>query len=99
MRIKPTLRKGGGTMCTYHIKVHIGLEEIVTALIAQHLTFGEELIKTRQETMKAAIAFAASYGDYGWTQVDADNMEEFGPRVRAHLADILPEFTPHDDRR
>lgn len=92
MRIKPTLRRDGKKRCTFHVKVHVGLDEVVLALIYRHVNFGDSLTPKRQEAIKTTLKFMEDKGLEGCYSINYGVMEDYGPECREHVAKILPEL-------
>lgn len=92
MKIKPTMRKAGYRMCTFTIKVHIEIEDVILALIYNHAVYGESLDLKRQKAMKLTVQFFQDFGTHGWASVNDEMRDGFGTLCAIRAAELFPDL-------
>jgi hypothetical protein len=98
MRIKPTLRKDGALRTTHTIKVHIGFEDIVNAIMDHVCLRQEKLPNTRVDAVKLAIRHAVEYGLSAWAVVEQlDYTDKECVVCIEHAIKLFPEMAEKFD--
>jgi hypothetical protein len=97
MRIKPTKRENGRMMCTYRIRVDIGIHDVIRAMLYNYVSFGTPLEQSRSNAMRQTVDFFSMYGQENWERVDSEMIKEFGTRCAARARELFPELAAGED--
>lgn len=88
MRIKPTLRKNARYMCTFSVKVHLDIEDIVLAMIRERC-LDRPLPTSREKAIRVALS---QREDVRWLTTEADSINEFGSECVDRTVALFPDM-------
>ncbi len=84
-------------MVTIRIKMHVGFDEVVLALVYEHALFGWDLSQGRVKTGVLVRKFMAHFGDYGWANVSDELRDQFGKECAQRALELFPRLASEAD--